>query len=91
MKKMFNYDDERLDNIAVHGGFTFFGKSHWDSNDTTSYLGWDYSHLGDYAGYFETYPSIFSVYESKKWTTSEIFEEVKSVINQFLEANAKEI
>ena len=39
-------------------------------------IGWDYAHSGDY------YASVVGSMDGKKWTTREIFEEVKSVINQ---------
>lgn len=42
-------------------------------------IGWDYSHAGDYSSYYEN-----DIYfqDEKKWTTEEIYEEVKSVIEQ---------
>lgn len=46
IKDCVSYNDERLDDIQVHGGFTFFDKS--------------------------------------RWTTQEIFDEVKSVIDQLI-------
>lgn len=77
------YEDERLDDINVHGGFTYFGNGFWDDEDNT-YLGWDYAHFMDYAGYEETFPAHMRTVGNKKWTTAEIFEEVKSVIDQFI-------
>ena len=78
-----SYDDERLDKIEVHGGFTYFGDSYWDETDKTIYLGWDYGHCWDYAGYYELYWFSDSI-EYKRWTTTEIYEEVKSVIEQLI-------
>ena len=46
-------------------------------------IGWDYAHYDDYIGY---YPNNINV---KKWTTQEIKEEVKYVINQLIEKNLK--
>lgn len=80
------YDDERLDNIRVHGGFTYFGKAYWDKGDKTHYIGWDYAHCNDYAGYDVMFPESLRSFDSKKWTTAEIFEEVKSVIDQLNES-----
>lgn len=81
-----SYEDERLDNISVHGGFTYFGKGYWENNEK-DYLGWDYAHYMDYAGYELMFPETARSVGNKKWTTSEIFEEVKSVINQLFEIN----
>ncbi len=76
-----SYDDDRLDNINVHGGFTFFDEGYWSrSAMNTVFLGWDYAHYGDYMPCFEDYPELVE----RKWTTAEIFEEVKSVIDQLL-------
>lgn len=36
----------------------------------------------DYAGYYTLYPGIEA--EGKRWTTAEIFEEVKYVIDQLI-------
>jgi len=77
------YEDERFDNISVHGGFTYFGEAYW-SEENTAYIGWDYAHFMDYAGYEERFPAHLRSVENKKWTTSEIFEEVKSVIDQLI-------
>lgn len=84
LKNCNSYDDERLDRISVHGGFTFIGEGYWGDRNN-KYLGWDYAHLGDYAGYEEIYSVDSRNSKNKKWTTAEIFEEVKSVINQFVD------
>lgn len=84
-----SYDDDRLDAISVHGGFTYFDRAHWDKEDDTTYLGWDYAHYADYAGYEENLP--FNVrMGGRKWTTNEIYEEVKSVITQLSTLEEKE-
>ena len=64
-------------NIDCHGGLTY---SKFDE-DGNYYIGWDYAHYGDYAGYEMMFPEICRI-NGKKWTTEEIFEEVKQVINQ---------
>ena len=76
-----SYGDDRLDDIRVHGGFTYFNSAYWDKEDTTPYLGWDYAHYSDYAGYEIHFPLDMGS-NGKKWTTYEIYEEVKSVIEQ---------
>lgn len=83
-----HYDDKRLDNIRVHGGFTYFGVGFWDNEN--NYLGWDYAHFMDYAGYEVMFPLSLRSEETKKWTTAEIFEEVKSVIDQLITSNQTE-
>ena len=64
-------------NINVHGGITFgeFGLNGVADSDTFL-LGWDYAHFGDY------HTGAYGLCGSKKWTTKEIFEEVKDVIKQ---------
>ena len=80
-----SYGDERLDNISVHGGFTYFEGVNWDDKeDKSTYLGWDYGHCFDYSGMYLKYPNMYQDVPLKKWTTSEIFEEVKSVIEQLI-------
>lgn len=83
IKNLNSYDDDRLDEIDVHGGFTYLDMSYWDKTDRAIYLGWDYGHCWDYAGYYAKYHTYDS-YEYKRWTTTEIFEEVKSVIEQLI-------
>lgn len=79
------YDDPRLDDITVHGDFTYFGGAHWSESDPIKYLGWDYAHYGDYIGYYAgRSPDLFSY--DKKWTTQEIFDEVKLVIEQMIKS-----
>ena len=82
LKNCNSYNDERLDKISVHGGFTYFGNGFWDTEN--KYLGWDYAHFMDYAGYEEKFPAHMRSIDTKKWTTAEIFEQVKSVIDQFI-------
>lgn len=72
------------DFVDVHCGFTYYGKLKSDLSETR-YLGWDYAHCGDYSGTYEFYPDIYVDCDDKKWTTEEIFEQVKSAIEQFIE------
>ena len=83
-----SYNDERLDDISVHCGFTYLGKAYWD-DDGVIYLGWDYAHYCDYAGYEMRLPSHLHT-GGKKWTTAEIFEEVKAVIDQLIAVHPTE-
>lgn len=45
-KKYEGYDGNLC---KVHGGSTYFGKAYWDEEDNRTYVGWDYSHLGDFS------------------------------------------
>lgn len=76
-----NYNAEYYDQIKVHGGLTFSDHSYWDDEDNSFYVGWDYAHYMDYAGYEMDFPKDLRT-DGKRWTTEEIFEEVKSVIEQ---------
>ena len=71
--------------IVVHGGITFNGKAYWSNNDTKDYIGWDYAHCGDYLGTDEVMAKYGICYpENKKWTTQEVYEDVKSVVKQLI-------
>lgn len=73
-----DYYDCRLDNVCVHGGFTYCDNGYWGrKSKETSWLGWDYAHCNDY--YYSDTP-----WDGKQWTTAEIYDEVKSVINQII-------
>lgn len=70
------------DKIFCHGGVTWF-ENHLPDRKTYidgMWLGWDYAHAGDYYGY--RWNDTENDTETKKWTTEEIFEEVKNVIEQ---------
>ena len=70
--------------IDCHGGITYSGIHEKFSNGFL--IGWDYGHCDDYLYYNPTKflgSDIQSFLDSgKKWTTEEIFEEVKQVIDQ---------
>lgn len=85
-----NYsNDDILNNVNVHGGLTWGddlehvlgerGKNRW-------FLGWDYAHAGDFEGYYLSKifkpKTVEPFLNDKKWTTAEIYKEVKSVIRQ---------
>lgn len=79
-----NEFDKRLNLICVHGGFTYVGDPYWSDIDSSRYIGWDYSHFNDYTLHLNTlYKPL------KKWTTIEIYEEVKYVINQLINIENK--
>lgn len=63
----------------AHCSFTFFGPlNHWKGRLNVpfdiNFVGWDFGHLGDYNPYFGRE-------SDKKWTTEEVFENIKQVID----------
>lgn len=85
--KLYNkdYDDIYGEvDIDVHGGITYSRDHLWISENQKIegwFIGWDYAHYGDYAGYEEILPKEMRI-GGKKWTTEEIFKEVKEVCYQ---------
>lgn len=63
--------------IDVHGGITYgdYGLHNIVGQDRFL-LGWDYNHYRDYSLYFS------APIDGKRWTTEEMLEDVKSVIQQ---------
>ena len=86
---MYNVSDKNgLVNIDCHGSITYVSrtglirpsnKNHGDGY----WVGWDYAHCMDY--YYSPYNFEF-FNEGKKWTTKEIFEDVKNVIEQLIKS-----
>lgn len=60
-------------------------------DEGTKYLGWDYGHCNDFSGIYlrEIFEADVNLKNLKKWTTAEIFEDVKSVIEQLNEVFEK--
>jgi hypothetical protein len=75
-----DYDDYE---IEVHGGLTFLGTPLTREDGT--WLGWDYGHYCDYNYYNKDLYNDMNLSKKKKWTTEEIQEEAKSVIEQLIE------
>lgn len=71
------------------GGLTYMA-DHLFIDDTQDvegkFIGWDYAHAGDYAGY---YGDEGILADEKKWTTQEIFEEVKDACYQLKQLEEK--
>lgn len=81
-------DDSRVDYVRVHGGFTYCDIGYWDEESKkTSWLGWDYAHYGDYV---YSYYSDVMPWLDKKWSTTEIYGEVISVIEQIIAVENEE-
>ena len=70
--------------ISVHGGLTYSeDRLYIDNKELVKgwFIGWDYAHYNDYAGYEMNIQEELRS-NGKKWTTEEIYEDVKSVIEQ---------
>ena len=76
-------------NIRCHGCLTYGGDlgSIIPNEDDSWFIGWDYAHAGDYL-VFEALLDVDTSKE-KKWTTEEIYEEVKAVIDQLISYESK--
>ena len=85
------YHMKHYDEIPLycHGGITYSEPYLYLGNNNYaigSIIGWDYAHSGDYSGRDELFKNWHGNYvDGKKWTTQEIFDEVKSVIKQLEE------
>lgn len=73
-----SYDGMRID---CHGGLTFAGELCFDLFEGNFWIGWDYVHAGDYAGYYMDNPKLNDG-SDKKWTTAEIKKHIMNVIKQ---------
>lgn len=79
-----DYDDIP---IACHCGLTY-SDSYVDGLSYSDgwWIGWDYGHCCDYSGFMmREYWCDIDTSKYKKWTTVEILEEVKQVIDQLSE------
>lgn len=81
-------NEDEFANIDCHGDITYVSttgliKPGNENHRDGHWIGWDYAHGCDY-----TYlPFDFEITNNdKKWTTEEIFEEVKDVIEQLIKS-----
>ena len=72
--KLYEVHYMNIEDVYPHGGFTFSKHSLRDYHTDNWILGWDYAHADDYFPYLSD--------DGKKWTTKEIYEEVKRVIEE---------
>lgn len=76
--KYYEKDMNEID-LEVHGGITYAKDYLYISKNQKVdgyFIGWDYAHYNDYAGYEEKLPQNLRT-GGKKWTTQEIYEEIK--------------
>jgi hypothetical protein len=74
--KNHKYYGKTYDEITIncHGGLTYTNNR--IGNKIGWWIGWDYAHFSDYTGH------EYSFYrDGKRWSTEEIFDDVKKVIN----------
>lgn len=71
------YDHRMFDAIPAHWGLTYSQMGAAGLMRDKWVIGWDYSHCVDYA-------AIPFWGEGKRWTTEEILEEVKAVIDEIV-------
>ena len=73
-------DYESID-IECHCGLTY-SREHLNTVDKKGwFIGWDYAHYCDFVGYEVNMPIDLRT-NGKRWTTAEIVEECKQVIDQ---------
>jgi hypothetical protein len=76
-----NYTD--ID-IACHCGLTYSREYLHTVDKKGWFIGWDYAHFMDYAGYEENFPVHLRSVDTKKWTTEEMVSQCKEVIDQLV-------
>ena len=67
--------------ISCHGGLTYSEDYLRTVDKKGWFIGWDYAHCSDFAGYELEMPIGIRM-NGKRWTTAEIVEECKQVIEQ---------
>ena len=77
-----HYDYDCCQKIDCHGGVTFTDFKDFGDGEKW-YIGWDYAHCNDYAGYYQAIGHTGGYL--KKWTTEEMIQECKNVIDQLHE------
>ena len=70
--------------LECHGGITYAEESLQTVDKKGWFIGWDYAHYGDYCDF-----GLGGCLDEKKWTTQEIYEEVKNVVEQFIKMENK--
>lgn len=91
--RLYKYEFDKWDSeiiIDVHGGVTFCrmgeGDREYAPHSEGWWIGWDYTHLGDFDGrYVAEDGTYMSDCSDKKHTTKEIFYDVKYAIEQLIE------
>ena len=84
--KIFKISYMDIESIDVHGGLTYSSDKLYIGNNTilnnSWFIGWDYAHFDDYVSFLDSI-------DGKKWTTAEMIDECKNVINQIIDIGFK--
>ena len=84
-------DEKIYQEVDVHGGITYINDSITIENNQKIdgwFIGWDYGHYGDYMGIEELVPMEFRI-GGKKWTTQEIYKELREACYQIQKGEYK--
>lgn len=77
---LFGKDYDNID-IECHCGLTYARRNLQTIDKIGWFIGWDYAHYCDFCGYELSFPGLLQSH-GKMWTTKEIVDECKEVINQ---------
>lgn len=79
------YEHRSLSKVSgkAHGGLTYSRMGVNGRMKDKWVLGWDYTHAGDFSGGLAMF-AFYGFWEGKHWTTEEIYEHVKSVIDEII-------
>ena len=90
--KLYGKTDEKIyQEVDVHGGITYINDSITIENNQKIdgwFIGWDYGHYVDYMGIEELVPMEFRI-GGKKWTTQEIYKELREACYQIQKGEDK--
>lgn len=81
--KFYGKDIDEI-NLNVHYGVTYSNEGLYLEEGQKIdgwFVGWDYAHCDDYMGYEERFPITYRT-GGKKWTTKEIYKEVRKACYQ---------
>ena len=90
--KLYGKTDEKIyQEVDVLGVITYINDSITIENNQKIdgwFIGWDYGHYGDYMGIEELVPMEFRI-GGKKWTTQEIYKELREACYQIQKGEYK--
>ena len=90
--KLYGKTDEKIyQEVDVHGGITYSEEGLYVEKGKEIegwFIGWDYGHYGDYMGIEELVPVEFRI-GGKKWTTQEIYKELREACYQIQKGEDK--
>lgn len=84
--KLHGMDYDEID-VFCHGGLTYSDKYLSGVDKTGWYIGWDYAHCDDWVGYYDNSRSFMR--KANRWTTLEMIDECKDVIDQIIKITNK--